>query len=207
MTVGESLAAYTVAAGVLTITPGLDTALVLRTSTVEGPRKAILAMIGINCGLLVWGAAVAVGLAALLTASETAFTALKWAGAAYLVWLGGTMLLRPRQSFDPSPGTAVGGTRNWFWRGLLNNLLNPKVGVFYVSFLPQFIPSGVPAGPYTFLLAVIHVVLGFIWLGILIIATRPLSRAFRRPSVVKRLDRLTGCVFVGFGVKLAVSRR
>jgi threonine/homoserine/homoserine lactone efflux protein len=207
VTVGTSLATFVLAAGLLTITPGLDTALVLRTSMAEGSRKAILAMIGINCGLLVWGGAVAIGVAALLTASQVAFTVLKWGGAAYLVWLGGTLLLRPRQSFDPSQIPSLGGGTNWFWRGLLNNLLNPKVGVFYVSFLPQFIPPGVPTAPYTFLLAVIHVVLGFIWLGALIVATRPLGRALRRPSVVRTLDRLTGIVFVGFGVKLAVSRR
>jgi threonine/homoserine/homoserine lactone efflux protein len=206
MTVAQSLAAFVVAAGLLTVTPGLDTALILRTSTVEGPRKAVLAMLGISGGLLVWGAAVAVGLTALLTASQIAFTILKWVGAAYLVWLGVTLLLRPRQRFDPSPAAPDVRGGNWFWRGLLNNLLNPKIGVFYVSFLPQFIPTGVPAGPYTFLLAVIHVVLGLIWLGTLIIATRPLNRVLRRPRVIKTLDRLTGCVFVGFGVKLAAQR-
>jgi len=204
VSVGQSLAAFVLAAGLLTITPGLDTALVLRTSTIEGSRKAILAMLGISAGLLVWGAAVAIGLAALLTASQLAFTVLKWVGAAYLVWVGLMLLIHPRQRFDPAPSTVNRG--NWFWRGLLNNLLNPKIGVFYVSFLPQFIPTGVAAGPYTFLLAVIHVVLGLIWLGTLIIATRPLNRALRRPSVVKTLDRLTGFVFVGFGVKLAVQR-
>jgi threonine/homoserine/homoserine lactone efflux protein len=206
MTVEASLAAFVVAAGLLTVTPGLDTALILRTSTVEGPRKAVSAMLGISGGLLVWGAAVAVGLTALLTASQIAFTILKWVGAAYLVWLGVTLLLRPRRRFDPSPAAPDVRGGNWFWRGLLNNLLNPKIGVFYVSFLPQFIPTGVPPGPYTFLLAVIHVVLGLIWLGTLIIATRPLNRVLRRPRVVKTLDRLTGCVFVGFGVKLAVQR-
>ena len=203
MTVAQSLAAFVLAAGLLTITPGLDTALVLRTSTIEGSRKAILAMLGISAGLLVWGAAVAIGLAALLTASQLAFTVLKWVGAAYLVWVGVMLLLHPRQRFDP---VVNAGRGNWFWRGLLNNLLNPKIGVFYVSFLPQFIPTGVAAAPYTFLLAVIHVVLGLIWLGLLIVATRPLNRALRRPAVVKTLDRLTGCVFVGFGVKLAVRR-
>ena len=205
MTVAQSLATFVVAAGLLTITPGLDTALVLRTSAVDGARKAVLAMLGISAGLLVWGAAVAVGLAALLKASEIAFTALKWVGAAYLVWLGITLLLRPRDRFDTASVARV-NRGNWFLRGLFNNLLNPKIGVFYISFLPQFIPTGVKAGPYTFLLALIHVVLGLVWLSTLILATRPLNRALRRPRVVKTLDRLTGCVFVGFGVKLAVQR-
>src|ERR1700749_2154351 len=95
-----SLAAFSVAAGLLTITPGLDTALVLRTAAVEGPKRAALAALGIGCGCLVWGAGVALGLGALLQASALAFTALKWAGAAYLVWLGINLIRKPRERFD-----------------------------------------------------------------------------------------------------------
>src|SRR5262249_5647441 len=94
----------------------------------------------------------------------------------------------------------------WLWRGMLTNLLNPKVGAFYVAFLPQFVPDGVATAPFIFLLAVIHVALGAIWCVALIIATRPLSGALRRPAVVRWLDRLTGGVFVAFSVKLALQR-
>lgn len=200
-----SLLAFLLAAGLLTITPGVDTALVLRAAAVEGPRRAGFASLGIGLGCLVWGAAVAVGLAALLAASPLAYAALSWAGAAYLCWLGLRMLLRPRDSMGTA-GAAATSSRGWFLRGLLGNLLNPKIGVFYVSFLPQFVPAGMPPGPWTFGLACLHVVLGLAWCAVLILATRPLGQALRRPRVVRALDRLTGAVFIGFGVKLALSR-
>jgi threonine/homoserine/homoserine lactone efflux protein len=208
MTVAGALIAFTAAAGLLTITPGLDTALVLRTAAVEGPRRAALAGLGIVLGCLAWGGAVALGLGALLTASRLAFDVLKWAGAAYLVWLGLKLILRPRQSFElaaAAPKPASGGA--WLRRGLLTNLLNPKVGVFYVSFLPQFLPAGVPAAPFIFLLAAIHAALGIAWFAGLIGATRPIAGALQKAAVVRWLDRLTGGVFLGFGVRLALERR
>ena len=208
MTVAQALAAYVIAAGLLTLTPGLDTALVLRTAAVEGPKRAVFAALGINIGCLIWGAAVALGLGALLEASQLAFTLLKWAGAAYLVWLGLNLILKPRNHFEVAAGApAGGGDFTWMRRGLLTNLLNPKVGVFYVSFLPQFLPGGVPAGPFIFLLAVIHVLLGTCWSGCLIAATQPIAKALKRPAVVRWLDRATGVVFLGFGVRLALERR
>lgn len=208
MTIAAALAAYLVAAGLLTVTPGLDTALVLRTAGVEGPRRAFLAALGITTGCLVWGGAVAVGLGALLTASQAAYTALKWAGAAYLAWLGVDLLLKPRQAFDPADALASDATTpaGWFGRGLLTNLLNPKVGVFYVSFLPQFTPAGVEAAPFIFGLAAIHGVMGLVWSLALIAATRPLAGALKRPGVVAWLDRITGGVFLAFAGKLALSR-
>lgn len=208
MTVAAALVAFTLAATLLTITPGLDTALVLRTAAVEGPRRAAAAAVGVGLGCLTWGLAVAVGLGLLLAASQTAYLALKWAGAAYLIYLGARMLLRPRRAF------ALGEARDrravsplgWAGRGLLTNLLNPKVGVFYVSFLPQFVPAHVAAGPFIALLALIHVALGLAWAAGLIAATRPLARALRKPAVVAWLDRVTGGVFIGFGLKLALDR-
>ncbi|MBS0408761.1 MAG: LysE family translocator [Proteobacteria bacterium] len=216
MTAPQALGAFLIAAGLLTITPGLDTAMVLRTAAVEGPRRAALAAVGVALGCLVWGLAVALGLGVLLTASTLAYTVLKWAGAAYLVWLGAGMILKPRQGFDfeaslqsqPAPkGRWAGATGNWFVRGLMTNLLNPKVGVFYISFLPQFVPSGVDAAPFIVLLAAIHVGLGLIWFAGLITATRPLKRWLSRGAVVRWLDRVTGGVFLAFGLKLALDRR
>ena len=209
MTLAPSLIAYLVAAGLLTLTPGLDTAMVLRSATVEGRRAAALAAIGIGLGCLVWGASVALGLGALLTASTLAFTILKWVGAAYLLYLGVRLILRPRRALALDAGTPPrdGGPLGALRRGLLTNLLNPKVGVFYVSFLPQFTPSGVPMAPYVFMLACIHVVMGLIWSGALIAATIPIGRYLARPGVVTVMDRLTGCVFVAFGARLAFSRR
>lgn len=206
MTLVQSLSAFTLAAALLTLTPGLDTALVLRTAAAEGARRAALAGAGILLGCLAWGAAVAVGLGALLAASTLAFTVLKWAGAAYLVWMGIGLILKPRDRFETAPKTESRGG-GWLWRGLFTNLLNPKVGVFYVSFLPQFLVKEVPAGPYMFALAAIHALLGALWFAALIAATRPISKALARPAVVRWMDRATGGVFIGFGLKLALERR
>ena len=208
MSVTQALAAYLVAAVLLTITPGLDTALVLRTAAVEGPKRAALAAVGIIAGCLVWGAGVALGLGALLAASHLAFTVLKWAGAAYLVWLGVNLIAKPRSGFDVAAGgPAAGGDFTWLRRGLLTNLLNPKIGVFYISFLPQFLPAGVPAAPFIFLLAAIHGAVSVVWFAGLIGATRPIAGALKHAGVVRWLDRITGGVFLGFGVRLALERR
>lgn len=209
MNVPEALIAFSIAAGLLTITPGLDTALVLRTAASEGPKKAALASAGVCLGTIVWAAAVALGLGALLAASELAFTMLKWAGAAYLVWLGLQLILRPRSRFEVGAAKLPrdGGDWTWFWRGLLNNLLNPKAGVFYVSFLPQFVPQHVAAAPFMLLLGCIHASMAVPWFGLIIGATRPISGALQRADVVRWLDRLTGGVFLGFGVRLAMARR
>lgn len=208
MTVAQTLLAFALAAGLLTITPGLDTALVLRTAAVDGPKRAALAGLGIVAGCLVWGAAVALGLGALLEASQFAFQVLKWAGAAYLVWLGVNLILKPRDRFEVAGAPAPAGDGlAWMRRGFLTNLLNPKVGVFYVSFLPQFLPKGVAAGPFIFLLAVLHGAMGLVWFVALIAATRPLAGALQRTAVVRWLDRLTGGVFLAFGLRLAFERR
>ncbi len=143
MSMTDNLLAFTLAATLLTLTPGLDTALVLRTATVEGRQQALRAALGINAGCLLWGAAVAFGLGALIAVSELAFNILKYCGAAYLAWLGLNMLLRPRTSLSPVETNGKPGT-NWFLKGMAGNVLNPKIGIFYVSFLPQFIPQGQP---------------------------------------------------------------
>lgn len=208
MSLVEALVAFTLAAGLLTLTPGLDTALILRTAAAEGPKRAVLAMVGILAGCFVWGGLVAFGLGAVLAASTLAFTVLKWIGAAYLLWLGIGLILKPRSRFEVGTApTSSGGDTAWMRRGFLSNLLNPKMGVFYVSFLPQFLPNGVPAAPFMLLLTAIHVLLGVIWLGLLIAATQPLARVLRQAAVVRWLDRITGGVFIAFGLKLALERR
>lgn len=205
------LLAFTVAAGLLTITPGLDTALVVRTAAVDGPRSALLAGLGVSAGVLVWGLAASAGLGALLAASELAYDAVRIAGAVYLLVLGARIILRPRrQGFVTSGAGAAtegGSSRAAFLRGLLTNLLNPKVGVFYVTFLPQFVPAGVPVVPFSVLLAGLHVTMGMVWFVVLVAATRPLARWLSRPAVTTALDRVTGGVFVAFGLRLALERR
>ncbi|MDF3934182.1 LysE family translocator [Pseudomonas citronellolis] len=206
MPFADNLLAFTLAATLLTLTPGLDTALVLRTASVEGKRQGLRTALGINAGCLLWGAAVAFGLGALIAVSELAFNVLKYCGAAYLAWLGLNMLLRPRRSL--APVEADGRPQaNWFLKGMLGNLLNPKVGIFYVSFLPQFIPQGQPLVPWTFGLVGIHVALGLLWSLALIGATQPLAGVLRREKVIRWMDRATGLVFVLFAARLALSRR
>jgi threonine/homoserine/homoserine lactone efflux protein len=204
----QSLIAFSLAAALMTVTPGLDTALVLRTATVEGGRSAFHAALGICLGCLAWGGIVAAGLGMLLAASELAYTSLKYAGAAYLVWLGAKLLLSERTAFDAAGGGRREGAagRLWFRRGLLTNLLNPKVGVFYVSFLPQFVPAGANVAATTLLLAAIHALLGLAWFAALILATRPIATALRKPRTVRWLDRVTGGVFLLFAARLALSR-
>jgi threonine/homoserine/homoserine lactone efflux protein len=204
--IGTSLLAYSVAATLLTITPGLDTALVVRTVATEGPRRALWAGLGIVTGCFVWAVIVAGGLSALLTASEFAYNALRWVGAAYLFYVGFRLLLQPRDSFV-NEAVAQKGGRGAFVRGALTNLLNPKVGIFYVSFLPQFIPDGAPVAPFTLLLGSIHALFGLIWFVTLTTATRPLTQWLRRPTVVRLLDRVTGGIFIAFGARLAVESR
>jgi threonine/homoserine/homoserine lactone efflux protein len=208
MPLPQALIAFVFAAGLLTITPGLDTAIVLRASALEGRKAGVAAAAGIMLGLMVWGAAAAVGLTALLAASNLAYTVLKWIGAAYLTVLGLSMLIRPKAEVAPleTAGAGIRGAGRWLRRGLFTNLLNPKVGVFYVAFLPQFTPAGVPAGPFIAALVAIHIAEGALWFAALIAATQPLGRLLRGPEMARRMNRLTGAVFIGFGAKLALSR-
>lgn len=206
MSVTDALLAFTLAATLLTLTPGLDTALILRTASVEGPKKALQAQLGISAGCLVWATAVAFGLGALIAVSELAYTVLKLCGAAYLAYLGVQMLIKPRSQMGEVSADSV-KTQNWFLRGMFGNMLNPKIGIFYVSFLPQFIPQGHSPVLWTFGLVGIHLVLGALWSGLLITATRPLAHLLRREKVVKGLDRTTGGIFLLFAAKLAFSKR
>jgi threonine/homoserine/homoserine lactone efflux protein len=204
--VSVSLTAFIVAASALTITPGLDTALVLRTAVIGNSRSAALAGLGIALGCFCWACLVALGLGALLSASRLAYMVLRWIGAAYLVWTGYRMLLNPRPSFVVE-GRGDRGLRTSFGVGAMTNLLNPKVGIFYVSFLPQFVPNGVSVGPYILLLGAIHAMLGLIWFACLILATRPIARLLRIPAAVRTCDRVTGAIFVLFGAGLALGSR
>lgn len=206
MSVVDTLVAYSLAALLLTLTPGLDTALILRTSAVEGGKKAFQAALGIDMGCFIWGTVVAFGLGALLTASEVAYNVLKWCGAIYLLWLGSQILFRPRQSFVIQQDQAI-STNNWFLKGMLGNVLNPKMGIFYISFLPQFIPVGHSPVIWTFLLVSIHVLIGTLWSLTLILATRYVSVLLKKSMFIQWIDRVTGGLFVLFAIRLALSHR
>jgi threonine/homoserine/homoserine lactone efflux protein len=204
-----ALAAFTAAAALLTITPGLDTALVVRTSASEGRRAGLAATFGIALGCLGWASLTALGLGALLAASKLAYEILKWVGVAYLVWLGIKLIVNPRTTFADAMTTNEGGrgALGWFAKGFLTNMLNPKVGVFYVSFLPQFVPHDAPVGPFVLLLGVVHAIVGALWLAFLTGATHRITSALKRPGMLKLLDRVTGVVFLAFGARLALESR
>lgn len=213
MTIEQALLSFTVTAGLLTMTPGLDTALVLRTAAVEGGKQALLAGIGICSGCLLWGAAASFGLSALLAVSGFAYSVLRIVGAVYLGYLGIKLVIRAFGSTSSiSPAEAVWAeNRNrdsslWLKRGLLTNLLNPKVGVFYLSFLPQFIPTGVPVWSFSILLALIHATEGLLWFLLLTNATELISSWLRQRRVVMALDSLMGAILIAFGLKLVLDK-
>jgi len=203
-----TLFSFLFAITILTLTPGFDTALVLRSAVAQGAKRASVTALGITLGCLVWGVAVGFGLGALLLASEMAYNLLKWLGTAWLLWLGLKLLLKPRQTaIDTQQPALQQGYLACFSRGLLGNLLNPKVGIFYVSFLPQFIPAGASVALWCSLMALAHMLLGLIWNAVLIGGSHYFAGHLRKPRVLKVMDRLTGCVFIGFAAKLALSRR
>jgi threonine/homoserine/homoserine lactone efflux protein len=208
MTVFQALLGFSLAAALLTITPGLDTALVLRTAAVEGPKRGTQAALGICVGLFVWGAAASLGLGALLAVSRTAYDVLKFAGALYVLWLGMRMLLAALRK-DTEAETEAPETRggSWLLRGFLTNMLNPKVGIFYVTFIPLFIPAGVPVVPFAILLTAIHVMETLLWYGLITQALKPLARWLRKGSVTHALDGITGAALLGFGIGLFLEQR
>jgi len=204
-----TLFSFLFAITVLTLTPGFDTALVLRSAVAQGAKRASVTALGVTLGCLVWGVAVGLGLGALLLASEMAYNLLKWLGAAWLLYLGLKLLLKSRQQPMIQSGQPLlqQGYLACFSRGLLGNLLNPKVGIFYVSFLPQFIPAGASVALWCSLMALTHMLLGLVWNAVLIGGSHYFARHLHQPRVLKVMDRLTGCVFIGFAAKLALSRR
>ena len=315
MSTMAALWSFVLVVGLLTLTPGLDTALILRTATVQSARSAWGVVLGIQTGTLAWGILASAGITALLTASQLAYDVVRWTGAAYLIWMGARMLWSTRRRAtsapariaphettstplhgasgttitpaDPAPGkdpgpatpwelrrsaegtsatspeptpgrhegpatpweptrgghgtyatspgkhsgsaapgrpalggqgtsasdeaAPVDGQRDSFvagWRrGLFTNLLNPKMGAFYVALLPQFIPAGKSPLLYGVLLAGVHVALGLAWSTVLVTAARRLRALLRRPRARRILDRVTGVVIVGFGLRLATEAR
>ncbi|MGK4584280.1 LysE family translocator [Kitasatospora sp. HPMI-4] len=206
MEITTALWSFALVVGLLTLTPGLDTALVLRTAALGERRGAWGVVLGIQTGTLIWGTLSSLGMSALLTASRLAYETLRWAGVAYLLWMGVQMI---RRSGAPAPEeetrAQTGGLFAGWRRGTLTNLLNPKVGVFYVAVLPQFIPAGAPHLATGVLLTCVHVVEGALWSAVLVGFAQALRGWLSRPNARKIMDRITGAVILGFCVRLAVS--
>ncbi len=211
MSVAGALWGFALVAALLTILPGPDSALVLRAALTQGRSSAIATALGINSGSLVWGAAAGVGAATLLAASEVGFTVLKLAGAAYLVYLGIRMIVasvRGKGLGLPSPaGVPTRSLWAAYGRGALTNLLNPKVGVFYIALIPQFIPAGANPLGMGLLLALVHALESVIWFATLIFAAEVARRWLTSPPVVRAIDRITGGILITFGAVLAFESR
>jgi threonine/homoserine/homoserine lactone efflux protein len=196
----------------IVITPGVDMALVTKNAFSRGRAAAFATALGVNAGIVVWTFASALGVAAVVRASAAAFAVLKLAGAAYLVWLGVQALWRARRAggVPSDEGRSATFERHvwaYFRQGLVSNLLNPKIAVFFTSLLPQFVAPGRSALAMSLALGGLFNALGVIWLsGYALFAARAGS-LLQRPSVRARLERLTGFVLIGLGIRLALERR
>jgi threonine/homoserine/homoserine lactone efflux protein len=203
----DVLLPFLVGSVLVTVVPGADMALVTRQVLVGGPSLAQRTIFGNLTGLLVHGVALAAGLSALLVASATAYTAVKLAGAAYLVYLGVQALVASRRPPSDTPAAALVAPRHAYLQGLISTVLNPKPALFFLTFLPQFVDRDRPVLPQTVTLAAIHVVVGLLWLSAyarLVDRARGLLTA---PRVRAWLERTTGAVLIAFGLRVAVERR
>jgi RhtB (resistance to homoserine/threonine) family protein len=202
--------AFALVAAVVTVSPGADTFLVVRNALRGGRRDGMLAAAGIGCGLYVHALLSAIGVSAILAHSAQAFFALKVAGAAYLAWLG---LQSLRAGIRGAPATTPEGAlpaavpaARCFREGLLTNLLNPKVIVFYLALLPQFLSPGDPALAKSLLLAAVHFSETLAWLSVVAWAVDRSRRFFLRPALRRWMDSLCGAILVALGAKLAFER-
>jgi threonine/homoserine/homoserine lactone efflux protein len=191
---------------VLIVMPGPDTAMVTKNAIVGGRRSGVLAAVGVSIGLVIWTTAAAAGIAAVLRASQVAFDALKFAGAVYLAWIG-IQMLRSRGIAPATPAGRVESGRRAMRQGLLSDLGNPKIAIFFTSLLPQFVHGTGPAFVPLLLLGILFAALTLAWLAAYALAVGHASGYLRRRSVRKWLDRVTGVVLLGFSVRLALERR
>jgi threonine/homoserine/homoserine lactone efflux protein len=199
----RTLIAFAPVAALLTVTPGVATALVVRSAATGGQRRALATTIGNSLGVLAWACFAAMGIAAVVATSAEAFTAVKLVGAVVLVALG-LQSLRGRREDPAHPAPAHGAPLR---DGLVTSLANPKLAVFFVALFPQFVPAGVPVLPSALLMAAMVVGLDLIWYSALAYLVARARRAFVEGPWLARAQRLTGAVLVGLGVRLAFERR
>jgi threonine/homoserine/homoserine lactone efflux protein len=189
------------------VLPGPDMALVARNVVRHGRSAGFATSSGICTGILGWALAAAFGVSTLLATSAVAFTALKLAGAAYLIYLGITTLRGhdPALPAGTSSGPGLAWQRAWL-QGLLSALLNPKLGVFFLTLLPQFIAPGDPAAVRALQLAVVFDLIGLVWLLTYAAMLGALGAALARPGPRRVMRRLTGTILVALGVRVALER-
>ena len=193
----------------LNVAPGPDTAYVVARSVQLGWRGGVAAALGISTGCLTHVFAAAIGLSALLMASATAFTAIKWLGAAYLCYVGLTMLLSRAPSADGTAARESGrvALSRVFWQGALTDALNPKVALFFLAFLPQFVDAQAPHKAFAFLtLGLIFIFNGTVWcLGVAVVTARAAGRVRKSGRAVSSVNRGLGGLFVYLGARLAFA--
>ncbi|WP_189327051.1 LysE family translocator [Streptomyces flaveus] len=196
------------AAGVLallTVVPGPDMAVVTKRAIASGRSEGLRTAAGITTGLLVWGVFTVVGLAAVLEASAEAYFILKILGAAYLAFLGLQALWQSRRSAPRTAEPVATGSGRAYLTGLTTNVLNPKIAVFYTGLLPTLTPDGLPTAVGMGLLVLLHAALTLTWLGSYVHLVSRARSVFERPRVRRLLDRVTGVVLIGFGVRVAAE--
>jgi threonine/homoserine/homoserine lactone efflux protein len=206
----ERFLTFLAVAALLIVTPGPDTALTIRNALIGGRRGGILTGAGVATGQVVWALATCLGIGALLQAYQPAYVAVKLAGAAYLIYLGAHSLLRAirdRGRIDPSHGTPAGRriSSRTYRQGILSNLGNPKMAVFFVSLLPQFVPSGAETFFALLALGLAFSAMTFAWLTAYSFVIAKAGGVFRRSIVRRGLDGLTGAVLIGLGLRVATE--
>jgi RhtB (resistance to homoserine/threonine) family protein len=209
---GLHLLVFIGVAAIVIVIPGPDTAVVTKNVLMHGRRAGLGTSLGVSAGLSIWTIAAAVGVASLVRASEMAFTVLKILGALYLVWLGIQALRaagHPPAADDPSHGVARPGmgARGGFRQGVLSDLANPKIGIFFTSLLPQFVSAGHAVLLPFLVLGAIFVAMTILWLLAYTVVAARAAQTLMRPRVRAALDRFTGIVLIGLGLRLAVEHR
>ena len=215
MEVDSRLWAFVAVATLLAVTPGADTLLVVRNVLTRGRVAALATVAGIAGGCIVHAVLSAVGVSLILVRSAEAFAILRLGGAAYLIALGAQSLWRWWQADDGAPGSdasplaARRASRRLrsFLEGLLTNLLNPKVGIFYLAFLPQFVGPGDRVLERSLLLAALHIGIGVVWLSLLSLGVGRIRRLVESRRWRARLEGVSGAVLIALGVRLAAARR
>ena len=204
----ENYLGFVIAAIILTLTPGVDTMYILTRSVSQGKNAGLISVAGIMSGCIVHVLCAAFGLSMILSSSAAVFMLIKWAGALYLIYLGIKMLLEKNSAFETSPSVHEAmDLIKIYKQGMLTNILNPKVGLFFLSFLPQFINPNHVTGPAPFLiLGGTFLVTGTIWCLFLSWTAASMTNTLRNNKIADTLlQKLSGIIFIGFGLKIGLD--